>query len=631
MSAFSITRPMRRLRHSMALVAAGDLDATIGDGERKDEIGAMARALEFFREQALNVRKLEENERKARELEAAQELARLEDIQRRKASFQLLFLANPVPMWVHDESTRRIIAVNDAAVAHYGYSREQFLSKSASDIGWSEGDMADQEPICGAAQWHRKASGAEIEVAIYESFLTYEGCQASLIAAIDLTERRRAERKILHLAHHDTLTDLPNRFAFNEHLAKSMQAASSTSEPMALLCMDLDGFKEVNDIFGHAVGDSLLKEMSSRLAGASDGAFVARMGGDEFTVISTDSNQPAAAKALAERLARVGAEDFLIAGAHIRVGLSIGVAVYPSDGLDLTSLIANADAALYRAKNEERGSVRFFEPEMDRRIRERHALQHDLRAAMNRQELTLHYQPQATIEGEIFGFEALVRWRHPMRGYISPAVFIAIAEETGLISALGEWVLREACREAASWPNPLRVAINLSPLQFRRGDLLTVVHSALLESGLAPERLELEITEGVLMQDSSRSLMILRRLKAMGVMIAMDDFGTGYSSMSYLQSFPFDKIKIDRSFIQQVETSQQSAAIVRAVIGLGHNLGMPVIAEGVETAEQMAFLVGERCDEVQGHFIGRPKPIEDYAGIVGEQERIPQGQEVQCG
>ena len=389
-----------------------------------------------------------------------------------------------------------------------------------------------------------------------------------------------------------------------------------------MLCLDLDEFKEVNDVFGHAVGDKLLKELSYRLTIAVDGAFIARMGGDEFTIISTDRNQPAASKALAERLAAVVSEDFDFDEVHVRVGISIGVAVYPDDGLDVASLVANADAALYRAKTDDCGGVLFFELEMDRRIRERHALQQDLRSAIEHRQLTLHYQPQATIEGEIFGFEALVRWRHPIQGLISPATFIPIAEESGLIASLGEWVLREACREAASWPKALGIAINLSPLQFRRGDLPGLVHSVLFESGLAPGRLELEITEGVLMQDSSRSLMILRRMKSMGVMIAMDDFGTGYSSMSYLQSFPFDKIKIDQSFIRQVESNPQSAAIVRAVIGLGRSLGMRVIAEGVETTEQLAFLSTGHCDEIQGYLIGRPMPIKDYSDIVGKQERV---------
>jgi predicted signal transduction protein with EAL and GGDEF domain len=311
------------------------------------------------------------------------------------------------------------------------------------------------------------------------------------------------------------------------------------------------------------------------------------------------------------------AADMSVGGHSLRLGLSIGVAVYPSDGKDATALLANANAALYRAKDAGRGTIRFFEAHMDAHLRDRRALQHDLRSAIEQGELTLHYQPQARIGGEIIGFEALVRWHHPARGVISPGTFIPLAEESGLITQLGEWVLREACREAASWPQPLQIAVNLSPAQFRGGDLPTMVHAMLLETGLAPDRLELEITEGVLISDFARGVSLLRRRKLLGVRIAMDDFGTGYSSLSYLQSFPFDKIKIDRTFIANLNDNHYSATIVRAVIGLGRGLGLPVMAEGVETAEQLAFLTRESCDEVQGYFIGRPAPIGTYADMVG--------------
>jgi predicted signal transduction protein with EAL and GGDEF domain len=317
------------------------------------------------------------------------------------------------------------------------------------------------------------------------------------------------------------------------------------------------------------------------------------------------------------------AGDIELGGNMLRLGMSIGVAIYPTDGTDITILLANADAALYRAKAEARGSIRFFEPDMDKRLRHRRALQHDLQAALARDELTLHYQPQASIGGEIVGFEALVRWQHPLRGMVSPAEFIPLAEESGLIVPMGEWILREACREAASWPHPLRIAVNLSPVQFRHGDLPTLVHTVLLETGLAANRLEIEITEGVLIGDFSRALSILRRLKNLGLRIAMDDFGTGYSSLSYLQSFPFDKIKIDQAFITNLEHNPQSAAIIRAVIGLGRGLVLPVVAEGVETKAQLEFLSSEACDEVQGYLIGRPQPIGCYSDIVGRKEARP--------
>jgi predicted signal transduction protein with EAL and GGDEF domain len=348
---------------------------------------------------------------------------------------------------------------------------------------------------------------------------------------------------------------------------------------------------------------------------------VARLGGDEFTVIATDGEQPAAAEKLADRLLAATSEDFVIDGRSLRAGLSIGIAIFPVNGSDAATLIANANAALYRAKTEGRGGFRFFEADMDKRLRERRALQQELQSAIERDQLTLHYQPQARLDGNVFGFEALVRWRHPMRGIIPPGTFIPLAEDSGLINPMGEWIMREACRQAASWANPMQIAINLSPVQFRHGDLAGLVHSILLETGLAPSRLELEITEGVLIRDFSRAVSILRRLKALGVRIAMDDFGTGYSSLSYLQSFPFDKIKIDQAFISNLERNAQSATIIRAVIGLARGLDLPVLAEGVETKEQLAFLSKERCDEIQGFLIGRPLPIEDYAALTGRPQK----------
>ena len=309
-------------------------------------------------------------------------------------------------------------------------------------------------------------------------------------------------------------------------------------------------------------------------------------------------------------------KDVDIQGVNIRAGLSLGVAVFPDDGSDARTLLANADAALYRAKAEGRGIARFFKADMDEQRRDHHVIRHDLGVAIERGELTMYYQPQSKVTGEIVGFEALMRWRHPLRGFVPPSTFIPIAEESRLINRIGEWALRDVCRQAATWPRHLSVAVNLSPVQFQHGDLPSLVHSILLETGLAANRLELEITEGVLMADSSRALGLLRRLKALGVRIAMDDFGKGYSSLSYLQSFPFDKIKIDRAFISKIEQSPQSAAIFRAVLGLARGLGLPLLAEGVETEEELAFLAAEACDQVQGYLIGRPLPIEDYVEIM---------------
>ena len=449
----------------------------------------------------------------------------------------------------------------------------------------------------------------------------------------DITSRVRAEQRATHLANHDSLTGLPNRAAFSDKLIDTIEHARATGQKMAILSVDVDRFKDVNDLFGHAAGDALLQEMARRFLACAGEEFVSRHGGDEFTFISFDPQQPEAGGRLAQRLLDQAAGDFEYQGNRLNVGLSIGVAVYPDDGRDAKTLLSSADAALYRAKAEGRGVSRFFEPEMDRKLHEQRRVKQDLRVAFTQGEFALHYQPQATVAGEVFGFEALLRWLHPKRGYISPSVFIPVAEESGLIVEIGEWLLREACREAASWSKPLRISVNLSPVQFRHGDLATLVHQILFETGLPAGRLELEITEGVLVQDFSRALNQLRRLKALGVRIALDDFGTGYSSLSYLQSFPFDTLKIDQSFIHKLEKDQHSNEIVKAVIGLGRGMCLPVIAEGVETAGQLAFLAGEKCQSVQGYFIGRPNPIDVYSHLVGNDgaEDISNGAAAKAG
>jgi diguanylate cyclase (GGDEF)-like protein/PAS domain S-box-containing protein len=537
----------------------------------------------------------------------------------------------PSPIIVKDIPALRYLLINNAAEELLGVDRKTMLNKTAAEVmplASAQKIEAEDKKIIGLGKSifldeHTIATpgnGTRIVTATRLPVMDTAGKPQYLISLIsDLTDRKRDEQRLAHMTHHDSLTDLPNRAAFNSCLTATLDLAALSKENFAVLCVDLDRFKAVNDVFGHLVGDRLMAEVARRLETVSQGAFLARVGGDEFTIITPTGPQPAAAEMLAERVGAAFDTDIDIDGHPLRVGLTIGVAVFPQDGADGATLTANADAALFRAKSEARGSIRFFEPAMDRQLREKRALQQDLRTAIVRNELTLHYQPQALISGEVTGFEALVRWHHPRQGMVPPGTFIPLAEESGIVMQLGEWVLRTACREAASWPRPLRIAVNLSPVQFQRGDLVQLVHQVLLETGLAPARLELEITEGVLIGDFNRAVAILRRLKNLGVRIAMDDFGTGYSSLSYLQSFPFDKIKIDRSFISNLTHSQQAVAIVRAVIGLGRGLDLPVVAEGVETAEQLEFLAGESCNEVQGYFIGRPKPVADYAGLVGRE------------
>jgi diguanylate cyclase (GGDEF)-like protein/PAS domain S-box-containing protein len=437
----------------------------------------------------------------------------------------------------------------------------------------------------------------------------------------DVTDRRQTESRMAHMAYHDGLTDLPNRAAFLQALAQMIEACAGTDDEFAVLSIDLDGLKEINDVFSHATGDKLLIQVAQRLQASARGGVVARLSGDEFGLI-IDGKQPVAGMLLAEQLAETLGKEFLIDGKSVRTGITTGISIFPHNGADAASLLANAGAALFRAKAKSRGSISIYEPEMDQQIRDRRVLHQDMSTAIKNGEILLHYQPQALSRqvvgrGEVVGFEALARWRHPVRGFVQPSEFIPLAEESGLIVEMGEWILREACREAASWPMPLQIAVNLSPAQFMHGDVVSLVHAILLETGLSPGRLELEITEGVLIEDFDRGLALLRRLKGLGVRISMDDFGSGYSSLSYLQAFPFDKIKIDRAFVMNLGRNPQSAAIVRAVIGLGHGLEMSIVAEGVETQEQLSFLAEQGCDVVQGYFLGKPLPIGQYDAVVG--------------
>jgi diguanylate cyclase (GGDEF)-like protein/PAS domain S-box-containing protein len=672
------------------------------------------------------------------------------ELKRREESLRLLFSRNPLPMLIYDKETFQFLDVNDAAIVHYGWSRAEFLAMSLFDIRPAEdaeelrrvAGRRDGSHLSGSVWRHRKANGEPIDVAIYSRPLEHNGRPAALVAAVDITQARRAEaevvstreflnsviesvpapiivkdartlrhvlvnkaaesflgmtrdglvgrtaeqmyppaaaafilqrdrymlehrdamfydehavvtpgngeryitskrilildakaepqylltvindvterrlasERIAHLTSHDVLTGLPNRVSFVAQLGEALTPAMH--QAVAAVCIDLDRFKEVNDIFGYSTADHVLAVIARRLKETAGENFLARVGGDEFNLILTGADQPAKVAALCEDLVRVVAEEIEIDGKQIKLGVSVGVAVAPFDGEDATNLIANAEAALYRAKHDGRGIVRFFDAEMDRQLREARAMELELRSAIEGGQLRLYYQPQTDVTGRLLGFEALARWLHPTRGLVPPNVFIPIAEKSGLIVEIGAWILREACREASSWPGALYVAVNLSPAQFRQTDFFDQIHAVLVETGFPGERLELEITEGVLMHDSATALGVLRRAKAFGVRIAMDDFGTGYSSLSYLQSFPFDKIKIDRSFIAKVDCDPQSAAIVRGVLGLARGLHLPVIAEGVETEEQLAFLEREGCDEIQGYLMGRPRPIEEYSSWI---------------
>ena len=546
----------------------------------------------------------------------------------------------PTSIAVKDARDFRYLLINGAAEKHFGLPRSEVIGWTARDLfptttadvieSHDKELLASNHEIFFDEHMVETPKGERRLITARRLPLRDENGQTQYLLSLvdDITERKQTERRLAYVQQHDALTGLPNRFALARHLAEHLERARAERSSFAVLSLDLDRFKQFNDVFGQVVGDGMLREIAHRLQEAVEGAFLAHVGSDEFALVTADGPQPATAELFCERLSAAMADKFTIDSVSLRARLSIGVALYPTDGKDATALLSNADAALNRAKNEGRSTYRFFEANLDQSLRERRALQHDLLTAIERGEFALHYQPVAKNGGEVLGFEALLRWHHPTRGAVPPSEFIPLAEDSGQILAIGEWVLREACRAAASWPRPLGIAVNVSPLQFRQGDIVALVHSALLETGLTASRLTIEITESTLMVDFSHAVSMLRRLKLLGVNVAMDDFGTGYSSLSYLRSIPFDKIKIDQSFIINLGKDAQAGAIVRGVIDLIHSLGLTALAEGVETKEQLAALQEIGCEEVQGYLIGRPCPISFYGHIVGDAPDQPSGDNV---
>ncbi len=503
-------------------------------------------------------------------------LSDVSELKQREQSSRLLFDNNPMPMWIFDTETRYFLNVNDAAIRHYGYSHSQFMAMRTDDL-WpaDEADLhlralEEMEDIhqSGRSWRHKKADGTEIEVLTFSRRNKFGDRDAFLVAVVDITERKRAEAKITFLAHHDALTSLPNRVFYREQLTERL-SGRRPSEHTAVLGIDLDLFKNVNDSFGHPTGDRLLQLVAGRLRNSlGKGDLIARLGGDEFAVILNSIASPDEAAEISGRLIEALKTPYAIDGFEIVIGASVGIALAPADGDNADELLKNADMALYRAKSEGRGTFHFFEKSMDQKAQKR-------------------------------------------------VEFIPVAEATGLIGPIGEWVLRTACAEAVTWPANIGVAVNLSPIQFRDRNLVGTVMSALASSGLDPKRLELEITESVLLADTDANLLTLRRLKELGVRIAMDDFGTGYSSLSYLRSFPFDKIKIDRSFVKDIVDQPDCLAIVRAISALGKSLGIRTTAEGVETAAQLACVRQEGCSEVQGYLFSAARPAGELSALIG--------------
>ncbi|MGQ4273989.1 putative bifunctional diguanylate cyclase/phosphodiesterase [Terrihabitans sp. B22-R8] len=549
------------------------------------------------------------------------------EMKAREESFRLLFAENPVPMFVHALDDDRILAVNEAAEQHYGFSAAELLGMRLSDLRVPERDIGTpkpSEPETGTTWRQRKSNGEEISVVVYARDLPYEGRPAALLAMVDITERQRAEQRVAFMAHHDALTGLPNRTLFRERVAQALRL-NRRDEMVGMLCIDLDDFKAVNDTFGHPTGDHLLQLVTMRLRDeVRETDTVARLGGDEFAILQTGIANPEDASALAGRLVQAVSAPYEIDGHIISVGISVGIALGPGDGADCERLLKSADMALYRSKTEGRGTYCFFETGMDARLQARRRMEFDLRHALATEAFEVHYQPLVTLAtGVVSGFEALARWNHPEIGEISPADFIPVCEEMGLITSLGAYVLRRACRDAAAWPDDIKVAVNLSPIQFRAGNLFAVVADALKTSGLAPQRLELEITETLLLEKSEHVLATLHALRALGVRISMDDFGTGYSSLSYLRSFPFDKIKIDRSFVSNLTHNPDSQAIVRAILSLGASLGITITAEGVENESDLACLKAEGCPEGQGFLFARALPAPSAAALLAAPRPQP--------
>ena len=440
-----------------------------------------------------------------------------------------------------------------------------------------------------------------------------------ITSTVDITDRRQLEARIEHMAYHDGLTGLANRLHLLERLEK-MLAGRRTPDCFTVFCLDLDHFKHVNDTLGHHIGDTLLRAVADRLRDTvRDSDLVARTGGDEFIIVQPSESSSQSATALANRIIDVVGAPYHLFGHHVDIGVSVGIALSGDETSDAGELIKQADLALYRAKEEGRGVFRFFEAEMNERLQARLRMERDLRKALSNGEFELYYQPVVGLDqNKITGVEALVRWHHPERGIVSPGEFIPLVEEIGLASPLGSWVINQACRDAANWPDEIKVAVNVSAAQFRKPGLVNTVANALVRTGLEASRLEIEITETALLEDSETTIRILDQLRVLGVRIAMDDFGTGYASLSYLQKFPFDRIKIDRSFIDEINKDGNAGEIVKAVISLSKGLGMATTAEGIETREQFETVSAEGCTDIQGFLISRPRPRGEIEGLFEE-------------
>jgi diguanylate cyclase (GGDEF)-like protein/PAS domain S-box-containing protein len=612
-----IAMPIRRLTAAMSALAERHYDVAIPAIAQTDEVGSMARAVQVFKEGMLR----------------ADALARQQ--QETQTFLDAVLEHVPAPILVKRASDLVFLHVNRAAETFLGESRRTLIGKHLRDFVPPEQAETilrhDIEALSGATTTRdemvvflNNALGERLATVTRLTIAGEDGAPRYLLTMMeDITARRQAERRAAYMAHYDALTDLPNRALFAERLDEALTAARFEEAQVAVLGLDLDGFKEVNDTLGHATGDALLKAVGQRLGQCvRRGDTVARLGGDEFCVVQSGVHAAADTEALAARLIEAVRAPFDLDGQQVFVGVSIGYA-FSQVGLGAAGLVKRADVALYSAKASGRGRACCYAVDMEAAVQQRRALENDLRAAVAATQLTLHYQPQVDLRTfDILGAEVLLRWNRPGHGEVSPSEFIPIAEETGLIGPLGAWLLGTACAEAVHWPAHMHVAVNVSPAQLRVPGFTRVVRDALTRTGLDPSRLELEVTEGVLMHDNSETLQGFAELRALGVRLALDDFGTGYASLAYLQKFRFDKIKIDRSFVRGLATDPNASAIVRAVVGLSRALGMRTNAEGIETDEDVELLRAHGCTEAQGYRFWRAMPAEQMRALVCEAPAV---------
>ncbi len=543
------------------------------------------------------------------------------EAQRHQSFLNMVIQNIPAMVMVKQAHDQRIVLLNHTGEQLLAMPAEQATGKTSHELFPAERaalfDALDRKalqsdtPVVMDEERFVDADGQERIVQLKKTVLRKDNGDADsiLTLGLDLTEQKQAEAQIAHLAHYDPLTGLANRALFGKDIERVLARAQRQGRQFALLCLDLDRFKAVNDSYGHIAGDQLLIEVASRLKKCvRKNDVVARMGGDEFAILQ-DIDRPEDAQNLAARVVEAMKMPFLLANTAVEIGASVGIVISPADGLDAHNLLSRADLAMYRVKSQGRNGWCFYQPEMDEQLLHRLEMEKDLKAALDKGEFELFFQPLLDlVSGEIVSFEALLRWHHPVRGTVPPSEFIPIAEDSGLIGPIGEWVVKTACLSAVAWPQPWRVAVNISAVQFRHKSLVRLVKQALAQSGLPPQRLELEITESVILSDEKHNLAILKDLRAWGVRIAMDDFGTGYSSLSYLRTFPFDKIKIDQSFVRDLPHDGNALSIIRAITDMAQSLGVRITAEGVETEAQMEALKALNCHEAQGYLIGRPAP-----------------------